>query len=79
MLWWSKRRKRIVCPTCGSRDVLSIVYGLPTDEALRRAGRGELALGGCIIDDHSPVWHCRKCGAAWGGPVEGEEMRTPRR
>lgn len=68
-MWWSKSKKR-VCPTCGSRDVIPIMYGLPTDEALQRARRGELTLGGCIVDNQNPVWHCRKCGAAWGGSLE---------
>jgi ribosomal protein L37AE/L43A len=30
--------------------------------------RGEIALGGCVIDEASPTWRCRSCGHEWGGP-----------
>lgn len=54
------------CPSCGSSDRMSIVYGLPTEETVKRADRGEVALGGCLVDDRNPRWQCRGCGATWG-------------
>jgi hypothetical protein len=39
------------------------VYGYPTRETFEAAERGELALGGCVIDEESPDYECRGCGA----------------
>jgi hypothetical protein len=36
--------------------------------------RGEIVLGGCVVERDSPTWRCRNCGHAWGGPptrIEG--------
>ena len=37
-------------------DVVPIVYGEPSEELVRRARRGEVVLGGCVITQHSPRW-----------------------
>ncbi len=52
------------CNQCGSIRVVPIAYGLPT-EALRRAERGEVALGGCMVGAPSgdPTHRCLECGA----------------
>ena len=34
------------CPRCGSEDVVPILYGMPTEEAVEASVRGEIALGG---------------------------------
>ena len=47
------------CPDCGGR-VLPVMYGMPGDEAMRAAERGELFLGGCMIED--VAFRC-DCGA----------------
>jgi hypothetical protein len=67
--------KSQACPKCGSHDRIPIVYGYPTKESMARAGRGELALGGCLVDDRNPRWECRACGTRWGprGIVEAED------
>jgi hypothetical protein len=52
------------CPSCGSRDQIEIVYGLPDAELGRSAERGEVVLGGCVIGPESPTYECRSCGAA---------------
>ncbi len=53
------------CPVCGSDQVVPIVYGLPSWELGQAAERGEIVLGGCIITDHAPKWHCLDCGHTW--------------
>ena len=51
------------CPTCGSAaDVVPIVYGLPGEELMAAAKRGEVALGGCLVSPDDPRWRCKKCG-----------------
>lgn len=54
------------CPVCGSEDTVPIVYGLPTEETMEYARRGKVVLGGCIIHESSPAWHCNSCGYEWG-------------
>lgn len=51
------------CPSCGSREAVEIVYGLPDLELGRSAERGEVVLGGCVIGPESPEYECRSCGA----------------
>ena len=38
------------------------MYGLPTEEAFESARRGEIALGGCIVDFDNPTLTCTSCG-----------------
>ena len=47
------------CPSCGSKRVVPIVYGLPGPEAIAEAERGEISLGGCIPSWES--WECLDC------------------
>ena len=54
------------CPSCGSPDRIPIAYGLPTQETVERADRGEVLLGGCLVHDEAPRWQCRACGTTWG-------------
>ena len=46
------------CPNCGG-DFISVVYGYPTDETMKRAMMGEFKLGGCVLG--GPSGYCRKC------------------
>jgi len=50
------------CPKCGSRKVVRIIYGLPTEEAYKEHLAGKIALGGCIISGNDPAWQCLDCG-----------------
>ncbi len=50
------------CPECGSTDIVRIMYGLPTIETEQAAQRGEVALGGCVINAAQPERLCRTCG-----------------
>jgi hypothetical protein len=56
------------CPSCGGADVARILYGLvhsdaELNEALRRK---KVVLGGCVVTDDDPKWHCNACGAEFG-------------
>jgi len=39
------------------------------DNEFEAADRGEVALGGCIVDDELPTWRCtnEECGWSLGG------------
>jgi hypothetical protein len=50
-----------ICPKCKSnKNVIKIIYGYPTEETAKRADKGELRLGGCIINYCYPNYYCRK-------------------
>lgn len=36
------------CPKCGGTEIVPVVFGLPGEELMERARRGEVALGGCM-------------------------------
>jgi len=57
----SKRKPKKVCPNCNSKNVIPIMYGLPSYEAFLDSQKGKFMLGGCIIDEDSPNWHCKDC------------------
>jgi hypothetical protein len=48
-----------ICPRCRKRSGVDILYGMPTHEAFEMAERGEIAIGGCCIDDDAPVHRVR--------------------
>ena len=48
------------CPNCGSK-LLEIIYGMPDSEIGEKAMKGELFLGGCMISDENPKYHCNTC------------------
>jgi hypothetical protein len=54
------------CPNCGSKNVVDIIYGLPTYETFLEAEAGKFHLGGCIVTGNDPQWHCNECGNEWG-------------
>jgi len=56
------------CPSCGSKRVARILYGLPDDtpELLSEIKVGKATLGGCCIDDNDPKWKCHDCLLKWG-------------
>lgn len=55
-----------VCPTCGSKRVLEIVYGLPNEKLLEDAKKGKVRLGGCMVpSDNPPQYLCEKCNQEW--------------
>ena len=66
---WGKyhmiRKKKRVCPECGSEDIARIVFGFPGQELMERAQRREIVLGGCWLSDQEPQWHCKDCEDEW--------------
>lgn len=60
-------RTTAVCPRCGKRSGVKIVYGMPDDELVEKAQRGLVALGGCILTGADPTWRCLEdgCGTEW--------------
>ena len=60
-----------VCPSCGTSEVLRIVYGLPDHELAEQARQGKVALGGCVITGEDPEWRCGRCGHEWELRHEG--------
>jgi len=75
---------RQTCPTCQTDTVVPVVYGFPTDDTFEASRRGEVALGGCIIDD-VPWEHlgqqemqCTSCGArSWADAEPDAAGATP--
>ena len=59
------------CPKCQGAAV-PIAYGYPLPELFEAEERGEVHLGGCVVSEHMPAWHCRECGR------EFDEGQTPR-
>lgn len=57
-----------ICPKCKSSDVIPIMYGYPSQEAVEMAEQGKLKLGGCTVYGISGDMadrFCRKCQHEW--------------
>jgi len=52
------------CSRCGSTHIGKYLYGLirPNKKLDGKINKGEIRLGGCMISDDSPNYHCIKCG-----------------
>jgi len=48
------------CPRCGNTGV-PIIYGKPGKKLIEKAMRKEVYLGGCIVREHAPSFHCFNC------------------
>lgn len=66
------------CPDCSSASARPIIYGEPEEELGRRAERGEVVLGGCVIWGNDPAWSCRECGCRFGD-MEKPHKKLPER
>ncbi|MFO1407264.1 MAG: hypothetical protein U1F08_07005 [Steroidobacteraceae bacterium] len=49
-----------------------ILYGYPTEEAFLAEQRGELVLGGCMMEVDDPTHACTECGERWVQKGRGE-------
>jgi hypothetical protein len=72
----------VVCPRCGSANVVPILYGLPSEMALEAQRRGALALAGCCLPPATSRVDrlcCMGCQHRWpgdGDPAEdGNKVR----
>lgn len=54
-----------ICPKCGSKDILDIVYGMPSYYLFKEAEENKVVLGGCVIGFNDPEFHCNNCGFEW--------------
>lgn len=59
------RKKRPVCPQCGSDRIARIVFGYPGQELMKLAQRREVVLGGSWLSKEDPQWHCKDCDDEW--------------
>ncbi len=66
------------CPVCRGTRTAPVIFGLPGSEALERAERGEVILGGCVIDleDNRERRGCLECGARWSGSPDATAARA---
>ena len=66
------------CPRCDSRDVIWVVYGLPSEEMVEESIAGRVALGGCTVSGLGlPTTFART--AATSGARLRQRRRNPRR
>lgn len=57
------------CPACGSRDIVAVVYGLPSPELHRQNQEGQILLAGCLVPPVPDAWACRSCERRWPDPL----------
>ncbi len=48
------------CPKC-NKELVKIVYGMPDVDMIEKAKKREIFLGGCVIEDFQPKYHCNNC------------------
>jgi hypothetical protein len=53
------------CHVCKSKEVIPIVYGLPSPRLIKDAKKGKFFLGGCVVTGNDPNWYCTNCGTKW--------------
>jgi Zn finger protein HypA/HybF involved in hydrogenase expression len=56
---------KYICPNCKAKEGVNILYGMPSPELFEKAERGEIALGGCVIEENQPDRRCLKCNHEW--------------
>ncbi len=78
-LWGDESDKPKICPSCGAHSVVRIGYGEPDDVGAEAARRGAIVLGGCILPEYSPKWHCRECHHQWGKLFDDNELLNEQR
>ncbi len=51
------------CPKCGSTRIAPILYGMPAfdEELQRKLDNEKIYLGGCLIEEMQPEYHCFGC------------------
>jgi len=68
---------KIKCPFCNSKRVAEILYGMPafSKELEQELKDEKIFLGGCVIHDDIPLFHCFKCGKDWGKNSDSNEIK----
>ena len=62
------KKYKAVCPSCKSNNVVPIAYGLPGFKMQEEAIQGKIHLGGCVIEEDAPDFHCNDCERDWEVP-----------
>lgn len=68
--------KRAICPSCQKVNGVPLLWGYPDNESLDLSARGEVALGGCILNNANLDRHCRSCGHQWESSLFPQNERT---
>jgi len=53
------------CPKCKSTNTIPIGYGFPGPEIWEEVEKGNLKLGGCVIEKDNPDMFCKDCKSEW--------------
>ena len=61
----TKATRKFVCPACGLKTGLDILYGFPAPDAIESVETGDLILGGCCREIDAPDRQCGQCGHQW--------------
>ena len=59
------KKYKAVCPNCKSNNVVPIAYGYPGPEMIDELKEGKIHIGGCMIEEDSPDFHCNDCEREW--------------
>ena len=55
------------CPKCQSTNRAEILWGTVDKKAVKEMKkRKEIVLGGCLVSENEPKWHCNDCRTRWG-------------
>ena len=71
----AERKRSQRCQKCGLHETKPIMYGFPSMEMFTLAERGDIALGGCLVEMDQPNWYCSNCEHEWlesGDDAENE-------
>ena len=49
-----------ICPKGHTDGLIPIAYGLPGRSLMKKARKGKVKLGGCIVTGCDPEWYCKK-------------------
>jgi len=47
------------CPFGHKDNIVKIIYGLPSLKTLKKAEKGKIELGGCVVTGCDPKWYCK--------------------
>lgn len=61
-----------VCPRCGSKKAVEIIYGMPTGDAFKLSEEGKLIIGGCCQEHDDPDRSCPDCNHEWNSTKSGK-------
>ena len=61
---------KLKCPKCGNRNIAKYLWGMPafTKQLEEDLEAGRVILGGCMITESDPKFHCNNCKKDFGGP-----------